>query len=265
MSTLGIASLATSPGVTTTALALTMAWTRPVMLVEADVSKPSSVVAGLMQGALPPDTGLMGVAQAAGMQAVTEQDLWDFALALPQDDEAGMGRWVLPALSEPTAARQMRSFWPDLLRVLRDLDAHPVDAIVDLGRIEDRHGRHDLITDTDHLALLVRSDLGSVAALHAYLPALEADRAARGASETISVIVVDDLAHKLKSSQISRFLGVPVTGRIPHSPQAAAALSGGISVSARTRRPLESAARATVAALAQQIDKRRAVMEGASA
>lgn len=230
MSTLAIASAGTSPGVTTTALALTMAWARPVMLVEADVSKPSAVVAGLLQGGLPADAGLMGVAQAAGVEPVTEQDIWDFSVPLPQQSDQELGRWLLPALSEPAAARQMRSFWTDLLRVLRSLDAHPVDAIVDLGRIEDRHGRHDLILDTDHLALVVRSDLASVAALGAYLPEIEADRASRGASETISVIVVEDLAQKISSSQIARYLGVPVAGRIPHAAQAAAALSGGARV-----------------------------------
>ena len=157
------------------ALALTLAWARPVMLVEADVSKPSAVVAGLLQGALPADAGLMGVAQTAGIEAVTEQDIWDFSVPLPQQSDEELGRWLLPALSEPAAARQMRSFWTDLLRVLRGLDAHPMDAIVDLGRIEERHGRHDLILDTDHLALVVRSDLASVAALGAYLPEIEAD------------------------------------------------------------------------------------------
>ena len=155
MSTLAIASAGTIPGVTTTALALTMAWARPVMLVEADVSKPSAVVAGLLQGALPADAGLMGVAQTAGIEAVTEQDIWDFSVPLPQQSDEELGRWLLPALSEPAAARQMRSFWTDLLRELRGLDAHPMDAIVDLGRIEERHGRHDLILDTDHLALVV--------------------------------------------------------------------------------------------------------------
>ncbi|WP_271438015.1 hypothetical protein [Micrococcus luteus] len=261
MSTLALASAGTSPGVTTTALSLAMAWSRPVMLVEADVSKPSSVVAGLLQGSLPADAGLMGVAQASGIEPVTEQDIWDFCVPLPQEGEE-LGRWLLPALSEPAAARHMRAFWSDLLRVLRALDTHPVDAVVDLGRVEDRHGRHDLLTDTDHLALVVRSDLGSVAAARTYLPDLEADRASRGASETISVIVVEDLAQRISSSQIAKFLGVPVSGRIPHAAQAAAALSGGARVSSRTRRPLEAAARATTASLVQQIDKRRAVMEG---
>lgn len=262
MSTLAVASAGTSPGVTTTALALTMAWARPVMLVEADVSKPSAVVAGLLQGALPADAGLMGVAQTAGIEAVTEQDIWDFSVPLPQQSDEELGRWLLPALSEPAAARQMRSFWTDLLRVLRGLDAHPMDAIVDLGRIEERHGRHDLILDTDHLALVVRSDLASVAALGAYLPEIEADRASRGASETISVIVVEDLAQKISSSQISKYLGVPVAGRIPHAAQAAAALSGGARVTTRTRRPLEAAARAATATLVQSINNRRALMEG---
>lgn len=265
MSTLSIASLGTSPGVTTTAVGLAYAWTRPVILVEADVSKPSSVVAGLMRGTLPADGGLMGVAQSSALQPVTEQDLWDFALSLNHSEAEEIARWVLPALSEPAAARNMHSFWPELLRVLHELDTHPVDSIVDLGRIEEAYGRHDLITDTDHLTLVVRSDLGSVAALNAYLPQIEADRAARGSSETISVLVAEDLAHRLPSRQISKFLGIPVLGRIPHAPQAAAGLSGGARVSARARRGLESSLRAAAAALIQQMASRRAVMEGPTA
>ncbi|MFI5825460.1 hypothetical protein ACIA8I_41400 [Streptomyces rishiriensis] len=262
MSTLAIASVGTSPGVTTLAVGLAMSWTRPVMLVEADVSKPSAVVAGLMRGTLPADGGLMGVAQASGMQQVSEQDLWDFALSLNDQASDEIGRWVLPALSEPAAAKNMASFWPELVRALRELNAHPVDSIVDLGRIEDRHGRHDLIADTDHLSLVVRTDLSSVAALNTALPALEADRAARGSSETISVIAVEDVAHRIPSGQIAKFLGVPVVGRIPHAPQAAASFSGGARVSSRTRRGLEGSLRATAAALIKQLDSRRALMEG---
>mgnify|MGYP002649845033 CR=1 FL=1 len=77
MSTLAVASAGTIPGVTTIALALTLAWARPVMLVEADVSKPSAVVAGLLQGALPADAGLMG--DGEGVLIVGAND-WTTAL-----------------------------------------------------------------------------------------------------------------------------------------------------------------------------------------
>lgn len=262
MSTVAIASLGASPGVSTCAVALALSWSQPVLLVEADVSKPSSVVAGLMQGSLPADAGLMGVAQSSGMHAVSEQDVWDFAVSLNQSEDDEVGRWLLPALSEPAAARGMRSFWSDLLRLLRGMSNQPLDTLIDLGRIENRTGRDDLVTDTDHLLIVVRSDLASVAAAKAHLPEIEQDRASRGASGTISLVVVEDMAQKVSSAEIAKFLGAPVVGRIPHAPVPAARYSGGRPVRARALRGFNRSVAAVEASVHQQIDKRRMMMEG---
>lgn len=265
MSILALASAGSSPGVTTLAVALTLQWPRPCLLTEADVSKPSSVIPGLLQGAMPPDTGLMGIAQASSMEPLTDTHIFDFAVDLHTQlgtDNPDTPRLLLPALSEPAGARRMRSFWSDLLRVLRGLEAQPVDSVIDLGRIEDVHGRDDLVSDSDHLCLITRSDLGSVAAVKAWLPELEAQRASRGAGATISVVVVEDVAQKVESREIAKYLGVPVMGRIPHVSQAAAFYSGGARVSRRGMRALDSAVAGAGASLVQAMDKRRAVMEG---
>lgn len=266
MSILSIASVGSSPGVTTLTVALSLQWARPSLLVEADVSKPSSVVPGFLQGAMPADSGLMGVAQTSGMDPVSEADVFDFAVDLMAargiDAEGQPSRLLLPALSEPVGARQMRSFWTDLMRVLRQLGEKPVDTLIDLGRIEEMHGRTDLVTDSDHLCLLMRSDLGSVAAVKTALEDLEADRASRGAGGTISLVVVDELAHKLSSREISKFLGAPVIGRVPHAPQAAAFYSGGARVGKRPLRRFDAAAHSIGATLVQTMDQRRAEMEG---
>ena len=135
MSVLTLASFGTSPGVTTAAVAMTLSWPRPVLLVEADASKPSSVLAGWLQGSIPADSGLIGVAQASFHRTISEQDVWDQAVEL-SGSEAATARWLLPAIAEPRAARGMRSFWADLFAVLRRISEQDVDVIIDAGRAE---------------------------------------------------------------------------------------------------------------------------------
>lgn len=235
MSILTLASFGTSPGVTTTAVAMTMSWTRPVLLVEADVSKPSAVLSGWMQGSLPADSGLMGVAQSSFQRVVSDQDVWDYAVELSPAQGGSPARWLLPAIAQPRAARGMRSLWPDLLAALRLVSAQDVDVIIDTGRAEEAYGRHPLWSDSDHLGVVVRSDLTSVAAVRSYLPTLAQARMERGAADTTSLIVVEDRAQKLPSKDISKVLDTPVRGRLPYSPEAAAHFGGGAGSRARTR------------------------------
>lgn len=235
MSILTLASFGTSPGVTTTAVAMTMSWPRPVLLVEADVAKPSAVLSGWLQGSLPADSGLMGVAQSSFQRVVSEQDIWDYAVELAPRQDDVPARWLLPAIAQPRAARGMRSLWPDLLAALRLISAQDVDVIIDAGRAEEAYGRDPLWSDSDHLAVLLRSDLTSVAALRPYLPSLAQARMERGAADTTSLVVIEDRAQKLPSKDISTVLDAPVRGRLPYSPEAAAHFGGGAGSQARTR------------------------------
>lgn len=260
MSTLSIASFGTSPGLTTAAVALSLHWPRPVFLVEADVSKPSTVVTGFMQGSIGADSGLMGMVQASLRQAVTSQDIWDFAIPLhptPRQAPTETTQWLLAGLPNPAAAQAMKSFWSELLDALTRMGSDGYDAIFDLGRVEHHDGRNELITGTDHLLIAVRSDLTSIAALKTYLQELKAVRERAGASSEISLIVVEDTTHLVPNRDITKFLGVNVAGRIPHLPRAASRYSAGAVVSPRKSQPYDKSVRAIAATVNASLAKRR--------
>lgn len=262
MSILTLASYGVSPGVSTSAVAMALQWPRPVLLVEADVTKPSSVLAGWLQGSMPADSGLMGVAHSSLRQTITEQDIWDHAIELGAGEGTDQtARWLLPAMSEPLAARSMRSLWAELMTALRSVSNRDVDIIIDSGRAEESHGREALWRDSDHLSVVVRSDLISVAATRAYLPAVIEARDAVGALDTISLLVVEDRAQAFASKDISKVLGLPVRGRLPHSVEAAAHFGGGARAAAWKLRSYNRAVGATNASVADALVARRQLIE----
>lgn len=266
MSTVAMASFGTSPGLTTTAVALALHWPAPVMLAEVDVSKPTSVVTGFMQGSMGSAGGLMGVVQSSLQHSVTTQDLWDFAIPLhptPAQAPAGGTSWLLAGLPTPAAARAMESFWGELLEALGRLEAEGIDALLDVGRADDLHGRTELLTGVDHLLLAVRSDLTSIAALNAHLPAILSAREAAGAPGTVSLVVIEDPAHRIPDREISKFLNLGVSGRIPHAPQAAAWYCGGLAGTTRARRSYDAAVKALAASVQTHLAKRRELMRTA--
>ena len=62
MAVIALTSASGSPGVTTTALGLTLLWPRAVLLVEADPTGGSGVLAGFFRGAREYDSGLIELA-----------------------------------------------------------------------------------------------------------------------------------------------------------------------------------------------------------
>ena len=64
MAVLSLFSASGAPGVTVTSLGLALAWQRHVMLVDADASGSSSVLAGYLQGQTVHDRGLLDLAVA---------------------------------------------------------------------------------------------------------------------------------------------------------------------------------------------------------
>ena len=64
MAVIVLVSAAGSPGVTTSALALALGWPRPVVVVEADPTGGSAVLAGYFRGATAPAGGLLDLVWA---------------------------------------------------------------------------------------------------------------------------------------------------------------------------------------------------------
>src|SRR3954451_17813904 len=62
MAVVALCSASGSPGVTTTAVAMTLNWPRPVLIVEADPTGGSGILAGFLRGTTEYDAGLIELA-----------------------------------------------------------------------------------------------------------------------------------------------------------------------------------------------------------
>ena len=128
MSVLALASVAGSPGVTTTAVALALAWPRPVVLVEADPVGASAVLPGLLRGAARHDHGILDAAVAA-RSGTLPATLPELLTDLP-----GGNARLLAGLAHPEQAATMTRYWPLLAPALAEASsALGVDVILDAG------------------------------------------------------------------------------------------------------------------------------------
>src|SRR3954469_17290622 len=62
MAVICLTSASGSPGVTTTSVGLAFCWPRPVLLLEADPTGGSGILAGFLKGTTPYDAGLLDLA-----------------------------------------------------------------------------------------------------------------------------------------------------------------------------------------------------------
>ena len=154
MAVICLTSASGSPGVTTTAVGLAFCWPRPVLLVEADPTGGSGILAGFLKGTTPYDAGLVelalsplstadalrdvvrplspSVSLVAGTrthaQAAALRDVWeplDVALARTGCQRAGRDRRCRPTRTDGIAQPLLDSADATLL-------GHPREPAVDL-------------------------------------------------------------------------------------------------------------------------------------
>lgn len=155
MALIGLLSPGGAPGVTTTALALTLAWPRRVVLAECDRSG-GSVLPGMWRGTIAAGgRGLLYL--ALDLQQRPASAVWDHVLPL---DEAA-GRFVLPGVTDPAQSRQLAAAWPTLAAALASLDA---DVIADIGRFNADDELAPLLASASQLVIVMEPVIRSVAA-----------------------------------------------------------------------------------------------------
>lgn len=222
MAVLALTSARGAPGVTTTALALTLLWPRPVLLVEADVAGGSAVLAGYLRGAVSPHArSLLGLA-AAHRRGRLREDLWGNAVPL---DEAGE-RHLLPAIADPVQAVHLSAVWSPLAALLSTLHDDGVDVIVDAGRLGAAHGPDPLLRAADLVLVLTRSQLPVVAATCAAAAGLRQRLQDPPDRSRAALLVVGD-GRPYTARQIARTAGLPVAATIAWDPRGADVLSLG--------------------------------------
>lgn len=234
MAIFAFASASGSPGVTTTAVALSLLWPRPVLLVEADPTGGSGILAGYFRGTRPYDGGLIELALSP----------LDVAEALPQHVRRidGTQMSLLAGIRSHVQAGALRDLWEPLTNALAGLHEHGQDVIVDAGRLGLHSSPAPLLAAADTSLLVTRSTLPALAVARSWSEKIVQERQWLHPG----VIVVGE-GDPYRGAEIVKALGMPVRSTLAHDPESAAVFSRGASASRKFEsRPLMRSLRATV-------------------
>ena len=253
MAVVAITSASGSPGVTTTALGMALLWPRPVLLVEADPTGGSGLLAGYFRGASEYVAGMIEL-------ALTSTSIGDALADVARPIEGTQVSYVAGTRSH-TQAGALRDLWPPLAEALAELESTGQDVIVDAGRLG-LSGSPEALLDAADLALLVsRTTLPALSALRSWAesmkrPALDWRQA--------GVLLVGE-GQPYRAREVSTVVDLPVVASLSDDPEAAAVYSRG----AAPPRKFETGAlnrslTAAIAAIHSTITLRRAeLLEGA--
>jgi hypothetical protein len=168
MAIITLASVSGAPGVSTTAVALTLQNPKPTILIEADISRTSSILPGTLQGQVQHTTGLTEAAVADQRNDLTAQVLWDQTVELAPDKVLVPGFRTLSG-----AAGTTPGFWRELIHAVTPLETSGWDVIVDLGRLRHNDIRLPLVREADSVSLLVDGTLPTTAAAFSHTHELD--------------------------------------------------------------------------------------------
>jgi hypothetical protein len=236
MTVIALTSAKGSPGVTTTALALALAWPqvapgRRVLVVDADMAG-GDLAPGYLRGAVSSTDGVLGLAAARPIDLGA--GLWDHVIAV---DESATSL-LLTGISDPAQARSLAGVWPSLAEVFADPDGEfaGVDVLVDLGRAGTAHEAAALRARADLVLLVLRSSLRASAAARAAGRRLVEERTERaGGTDSLGCVVVGE-GQPYRAGEIATAVGLPVRARMAWDPASAAVLSDGEAASWRFAR-----------------------------
>lgn len=221
---------AKSGGVTTAALALTLASRRPSLLAECDPAG-GTVRAGYAEGRVHAATGLyhLAAAERTGPEALATT----FASHLWPLDEGGH-RKLLAGLTDPAQAAALTRTWPSLADVMHVLaaEAH-YDVLIDAGRLALESGRlHPTLTPApllhraDLVLLVVRSTPQSLTLARHVIEPLRTELAERGTgADALGLLLIEDGTYR--THHVQDALQLPVLAALPSDPAAATYLTVG--------------------------------------
>jgi hypothetical protein len=208
-----VCSLKGSPGVTTWSLALAARWPAPAHPVLAECDPSGGSVAarfGLM-----PAPGLVSLT-AAARRDTADGLLWSHTQPLPGG---------LPVVVAPPGADYARAALgtlaearPQSISVLRAAATSPGAVVIaDCGRLDSTSPAVPIARDADRLLLLIRSRADELAHLAAGLAMVDLWAMRPG------LLLVGP---GYSAAEVSRELGIPVLGHVPHDERGARALTG---------------------------------------
>lgn len=214
MAVVTLYSASGSPGVTVASLGMALAWQRHVMLVDADPTGSSAVLAGYLQGQTVHDRGLLDLAVANRVGNLGAA-IATVSMTLP-----GSTVEFVPGIRSHQQAPSMRGLWEPLSGVLRGMEQRGVDVVVDAGRLGLEHSPMPLVRAADLSLLVLRSDLPAVSGARAWARTLREQMASVGAGHQLGILLIGP-GRPYSAREIRSVLGLPVVAELPWDPEAA--------------------------------------------
>lgn len=211
-----LVSASGSPGVTATALGLALTWPRPVVLVEADPSGGSAILAGFYRGAID-HPGLVDLI-AAQRNGVLAETLPKVTLDVPESKAR-----ILFGSFGHEQATGLATLWEPLLLVLRAIATDGQDVLVDAGRLGLHGWPRPLVSHSDVTGLVVRSNLPALVAARSWAQSIATDVIPGHEAQ----LIVSGPGRPYQPQEISRALALPVLGSVAWDPDSAAVYAEG--------------------------------------
>jgi hypothetical protein len=224
MAILILTSTSGSPGVTTLAVGLALAWPRSVLLADCDPGAHQSVLAGYLGGQSPNGKGLIRVAEAHRDGRPLRDVVIDQTLTLTS--ESGPSRLFLPGFAKPGSANLFGGVWRDLSEAFDRLDDAGIDVLVDAGRNTGQRLPTPLLEGAALTCLVLRSNLRSVMSARVHAGSLQEQAQLSGAESPLGLIVVGE-GQPYGRDEIAKALGIPTVATVALDPAAALHLSDG--------------------------------------
>jgi hypothetical protein len=210
MAVIALCSAQGSPGVTTTALGLAFAWRRDVLVVDADPTGSSAVMAGWLRGRIPQNTGLIDLAFTTG--SLTEM-IRANTMAL---DSSGRVEF-LPGPQSNAQALACRDLWSPLRAALAEQEDRERDVIVDAGQLGVPGSPQSLLDDADLTLLVTRTHLPAVAGARAWAEVIRREEPWRNPG-----LLLVGPGQPYTARNIAKVLGLPVIATVADDPATAA-------------------------------------------
>jgi hypothetical protein len=253
MAVIALASASGSPGVTTTALGMALLWPRPVLLVEADPTGGSGILAGYFRGAQQYTAGIIELALSS---STVGEALSDVA----QPIEGTHVSFVAGTRSHSQAGA-VRDLWAPLAESLAELESAGQDVIIDVGRLG-LFGSPEVLLEAADLALLVsRTTLPALSALRSWADSFQ--RPPLDWHQSGLLLVGDSQPYDAR--EVSAVVDLPVVASLPDEPASAAVFARGAAPPRRFETgALARSLHAAIAAIHSTITHRRSeLLEGA--
>ena len=214
MAVICLTSASGSPGVTTTAVGFAICWPRPVLLVEADPTGGSGILAGFLRGTTPYDVGLIELALSplGAADALRE-----------------VVRPLTPSVSLVAGTRThaqaaaLRDVWEPLAVALSELEGNGQDVIVDAGRLGLAGSPQPLLDAADVTLLVARATLPSISAARSWAETVR--QPATGWRHPGLLLIGEGQPYR--DTEVSKVLVMPVVADLPDDPAAAAVYQRG--------------------------------------